>query len=187
MKEDQRDSLSLLEDIHFTNTAGQKIPLSSIAQINYDFVSPEIYSDKREHTHYIYGEMGDNSLVYPSVRLFQIFLSEEFSGETYEQVSWSPYSIHFQGKEDGKQYVIEWGGEWELTMDTFKDLGIAMILSLLTIYFLLVGQFASFRIAGIIMITFLLSFFGVFPGFTLLYLIQNEYFSATSMIGIIAL
>ena len=72
-------------------------------------------------------------------------------------------------------------------MDTFWDLGLAMAISLLAIYFVLVGQFASFGIAGIVMTTFLLGFFGVWPGFSFLYLIKNEYFSATSMIGIIAL
>lgn len=131
--------------------------------------------------------MGDNSLVYPVIQLFKIFLSDEFTGKEFQVESWNPYGITYRGLADGNIYKLEWGGEWELTVDTFRDLGIAMMISLLAIYFLLVGQFASFAVAGIIMVTFLLSFFGVFPGFTVLYLLKNEYFSATSMIGIIAL
>jgi len=74
-----------------------------------------------------------------------------------------------------------------LTMDTFRDLGLAMIFSLLGIYFLIVAQFRSFMIGGIVMTTFLLSFFGIFPGFSILYLISGTYFTATAMIGAIAL
>lgn len=72
-------------------------------------------------------------------------------------------------------------------MDTFRDLGSAMILAIGLIYLLIVGQFRSFAVAGIIMLPFLLGFFGIFPGFSLLYLLKNEYFNATGMIGIISL
>ncbi len=95
--------------------------------------------------------------------------------------------MEFVGKEDGKTYRLEWGGEWELTMDTFRDMGLAMILSLLAIYFLVVGEFKSFRVGGIVMMTFLFSFFGIFPGFSLLNLTSGIYFTATAMIGAIAL
>ncbi|MDQ7008846.1 MAG: efflux RND transporter permease subunit [Candidatus Gracilibacteria bacterium] len=176
-----------LQNISFTNNVGEKIPLSSLANIEYGFVSPEINSDSREETTFIYGEMGDNSLIYPVIKLFGKFLGNDFTGENYKIKSWSLYYITYTGLQDGKDYVLEWGGEWELTMDTFRDLGIAMGISLLAIYFVLVGQFGSFGIAGVVMITFLLGFFGVWPGFTFLYLFNNEYFSATSMIGIIAL
>ena len=72
-------------------------------------------------------------------------------------------------------------------MDTFRDLGLAMIFSLLAIYFLIVAQFKSFLVGGIVITTFLLSFFGIFPGFSILYLINGTYFTATAMIGAIAL
>ena len=131
--------------------------------------------------------MGDNSLIYPVIKLFWILMDEEFLWWEYKVLSWSPYKIEYIWLKDYKKYVIEWWWEWELTMDTFRDLWIAMFLSLLAIYFLLVWQFSSFKIAWIIMITFLLSFYWVFPGFSILFLLNNEYFSATSMIWVIAL
>ena len=131
--------------------------------------------------------MWDNSLIYPVIKLFWILMDDEFLNGEYEVVSWSPYEIEYIWVKDDKKYLLQWWGEWELTMDTFRDLWLAMWLSLLAIYFLLVWQFASFRIAWIVMITFLLSFYWVFPGFSLLFLMKNEYFSATSMIWIIAL
>lgn len=187
VKNAQTSSIENLKNIVFTNQLWQKIPLESLAQIEYGFVSPVILTDKREQMQAIYAEMWDNSLVYPVISLFKIFLSDDFIQDKYKIISWNPYKIEYEWIQDWKKYIIEWGWEWELTVDTFRDLWIAMMISLLAIYFLLVGQFASFGIAGIIMITFLLSFFWVFPIFTFLYILNNEYFSATSMIGIIAL
>ncbi len=187
VKNNQNNSIELLNKISFTNKQGKKIFLDSISKIEYTFVSPEINTDKREKTNYIYWEMGDNSLIYPVIKLFWILMDDKFLWDDYEVESWSPYQIEYVWLKDWKKYVLQWWWEWELTMDTFRDLWLAMWLSLLAIYFLLVWQFASFGVAWIIMITFLLSFYWVFPWFTLLYLFKNEYFSATSMIWIIAL
>lgn len=186
-KEQNRDTITNFDKITFTNPEWIKVPLSSFASIDYSFVSPEINTDKREKNTVIYWEMWDNSLVYPVFKLIWAFKNEDFLWDDYKLVSWNPYKLVYEWLNDGKKYIIEWWGEWELTLDTFRDLWIAMWISLLAIYFVLVGQFSSFWIAWIIMITFLLWFFGVFPGFTFLYLFQNEYFSATSMIWVIAL
>jgi multidrug efflux pump subunit AcrB len=186
-KQDKLDNIWTIKNISFTNKQGQKIPLSSIAKIDYSFVSPIINTDKREQTDYIYAEMWDNSLIYPVIKLFGKFMDDEFLWKDYKLVSWSPYEIKYKWLKDWKEYIIEWWWEWELTMDTFRDLWMAMAISLLAIYFVLVWQFASFGIAWVIMITFLLWFFGVWPWFTFLYLVNNEYFSATSMIWVIAL
>ena len=185
--EHKKNSIWILKEISFTNQNWEKVPLSSIATFNYTFIPSEINTDKRKDTIYIYGEMWDNSLIYPVIKLYSILTNDNFLKNNYKVLSVSPYKIEYLWLQDWKKYTLEWWGEWELTMDTFRDLWIAMIISLLAIYFLLVWQFASFWIAWIIMITFLLSFFGIFPGFTFLYLLQNEYFSATSMIWIIAL
>ena len=187
IKNEQNDTIWLLNKISFTNPEWKKVFLDSIAKIEYSFVWNEINTDKREEANYIYWEMWDNSLIYPVIKLFWILMDDEFLNWEYEVNSWSPYKIEYIWIKDDKKYVLEWWWEWELTMDTFRDLWLAMWLSLLAIYFLLVWQFASFKIAWIIMITFLLSFYWVFPGFSFLYLLKNEYFSATSMIWIIAL
>ena len=187
VKNSQNNTIELLNKISFTNSQWKKIFLESISDIEYTFVRPELNTDKREKSNYIYWEMWDNSLIYPVIKLFWILMDDDFLWNDYKVNSWSPYEIEYIWLKDWKKYLLQWWGEWELTMDTFRDLWMAMWLSLLAIYFLLVWQFASFRIAWIIMITFLLSFYWVFPWFTFLYLVNNEYFSATSMIWIIAL
>ena len=179
--------LATLKQVRFTNLEGQSIALSSIARIEYGFVSGTIYTDDKKQSFYIYGEMADNSVVYPTVKLYSFLSSPEFLGEDYIVTKKSFYEIEFLGLKDGHTYTLVWDGEWKLTMDTFRDLGSAMILAIGLIYLLIVGQFRSFAVAGVIMLPFLLGFFGIFPGFSLLYLLKNEYFNATGMIGIISL
>lgn len=152
-------SVDFLKNMYFTNQGGEQVRLDEVATIAKDFANPEIYTDNRSTTINIYSELGDNSVVYPVLKLYDLLGSSEFRKMGYEKVSSTPYGIGFVGMKDGKRYRIEWGGEWEITMDTFRDLGIAMIISLLGIYFLIVAQFKSFRVGGIVMMTFLLSFF----------------------------
>jgi multidrug efflux pump subunit AcrB len=72
-------------------------------------------------------------------------------------------------------------------LDVFRDLGIAMGVAVFLVYFVLVAQFGSFREPLIILSTIPLSLIGVLPGFMFLFYTIGTYFTATSMIGVIAL
>ncbi len=80
-------------------------------------------------------------------------------------------------------FSIRWSGEWEITYETFRDMGIAYSMGLLLIYLLVVGQFRSYLVPLIIMAPIPLTVIGVMPGHWLL----GAQFTATSMIGMIAL
>jgi len=107
--------------------------------------------------------MGDNSVVYPTIKLYSYLGSPDFLGEDYVMTKKNFYEMEFLSLRDGYTYTLAWDGEWKLTMDTFRDLGSAMILAIGLIYLLIVGQFRSFSVAGIIMLPFLLGFYGIFP------------------------
>ncbi|TDY01538.1 efflux RND transporter permease subunit [Thiohalophilus thiocyanatoxydans] len=81
------------------------------------------------------------------------------------------------------QYGIKWDGEWQVTYETFRDMGIAYSVGLLLIYLLVVGQFRSYLVPLIIMAPIPLTLIGVMPGHAL----WGAQFTATSMIGMIAL
>lgn len=187
VKEEQLKDIQDIKNIKFTNSLWVKIPLYAVSNVKYDFVSSLTNTDNRKISNYIYAEMWDNSVVYPIIELYRIFKSKKFLWNEYTLVSSWPYKIQYLNKIDWKTYNIEWDWEWKLTMDTFKDLWVAMIIAILAIYFLIVGQFRSFKVAWIIMLPFLLGFYGIFPWFSILYLLKNEYFNATWMIGIISL
>jgi multidrug efflux pump subunit AcrB len=87
-------------------------------------------------------------------------------------------------------------GEWKITVDVFRDLGIAFAAALLGIYVLLVYETRSYAIPGVIMLSIPLTMIGIMPGFWLLNLIVDRpvggfdnpvFFTATAMIGMIAL
>jgi len=81
------------------------------------------------------------------------------------------------------QYELKWDGEWQITYETFRDMGIAYSVGLVLIYLLVVAQFRSYLVPLIIMIPIPLTIIGVMPGHALL----GAKFTATSMIGMIAL
>lgn len=80
-------------------------------------------------------------------------------------------------------YAIKWDGEWQITYETFRDMGAAYAVGLVLIYLLVVAQFGSYLAPLIIMAPIPLTLVGVLPGHALL----GAQFTATSMIGMIAL
>jgi len=85
--------------------------------------------------------------------------------------------------ENPYQYSLKWDGEWQVTYETFRDMGLAYSVGLLMIYLLVVAQFKSYTTPLIIMAPIPLTVIGVMPGNALL----GAQFTATSMIGMIAL
>ncbi len=91
-------------------------------------------------------------------------------------------SMHGQPKDESKVTLL-WDGEWEVTFVTFRDMGAAFGVALLGIYILVVAQFGSFRLPLVILTPIPLTFLGIMVG----HWIFGAPFSATSMIGFIAL
>jgi multidrug efflux pump subunit AcrB len=79
--------------------------------------------------------------------------------------------------------AIKWDGEWQVTIEVFRDLGIAFAAVLVLIYVLVVGWFQSFTVPLVIMAPIPLTLIGILPGHAL----SGAFFTATSMIGMIAL
>ena len=82
-----------------------------------------------------------------------------------------------------RDYAIKWDGEWQITYETFRDMGAAYAVGLVLIYLLVVAQFGSYLTPLIIMAPIPLTIIGVMPGHALL----GAQYTATSMIGMIAL
>lgn len=91
---------------------------------------------------------------------------------------------HFVAQpDDPAEAGIKWDGEWQITYETFRDMGLAYSVGLVLIYLLVVAQFGSYFLPLIIMAPIPLTIIGVMPGHALL----GAQFTATSMIGMIAL
>ncbi len=81
------------------------------------------------------------------------------------------------------EVALKWDGEWQVTIEVFRDLGLAFAIVLVLIYVLVVGWFQSFTIPLVIMAPIPLTLIGILPGHAL----TGAFFTATSMIGMIAL
>jgi multidrug efflux pump subunit AcrB len=156
-----RSGLSDMDKVYLTGPQGSQVPLSSIIRIVPAEMDKAVYHKNLEPVTYVYGEMGDRSQVYAVIDMMQYLWKHPLPGG----------------------YTIKWDGEMKLTLDVFRDLGAAMGVALIAIYLLLVGRFRSFTIPTVIMASIPLSMIGIMPGFAM----TGVYFSATSMIGVIAL
>jgi len=84
---------------------------------------------------------------------------------------------------DALDYSLKWDGEWQITYETFRDMGAAYSVGLILIYLLVVGQFKSYVVPIVIMAPIAFTLIGILPG----HAIMRAQFTATSMIGMIAL
>lgn len=82
--------------------------MDDIAQVDFGMSGREIYTDNRTETVHIYAELGDNSVVYPVLKLYGLFGEKDFEAMGYKKVGSSPYGIEFVGMKDGKNYRLEW-------------------------------------------------------------------------------
>jgi multidrug efflux pump subunit AcrB len=89
----------------------------------------------------------------------------------------------FSQPDDPYRPGVKWDGEWQITYETFRDMGLAYSVGLILIYLLVVAQFGSYAVPLVIMAPIPLTIIGVMPGHALL----GAQFTATSMIGMIAL
>lgn len=160
--EESKRTITDLEDISIPNMNGEFVPISTFGEYSFIEEEPPIYRENLERVSYVYGEMEERSQVYA---VFEM-------GKEINETMKLPDNVR-----------IEWEGEWELTKDVFRDLGIAMAIGIFMIYLVLVAQFKSFTAPIIIMVTIPLAMIGIIPGFMLVGL----QFNATSMIGVIAL
>jgi multidrug efflux pump subunit AcrB len=159
---------------------GKLVPLSELVQVEHGIIDKPLFTKDLQAVSYVFGDMS-GKLDSPLYGLFDIrsTLAEAAlpgAGELGE------YWIH-QPSDPYRQYSIKWDGEWQITYETFRDMGAAYGVGLILIYLLVVAQFKSYLTPLVIMAPIPLTIIGVMPGHALL----GAQFTATSMIGMIAL
>jgi multidrug efflux pump subunit AcrB len=159
---------------------GVLVPLSEVVQqINLDRDYP-IYHKDLLPVVYVYGDMA-GKLDSPLYGMFGI--NSKTDGMALSEGG-KLQSWYFNTPPDPYSgYALKWDGEWQVTFETFRDMGIAYGVGLILIYLLVVAQFKSYVVPLIIMAPIPLTIIGVMPGHALL----GSQFTATSMIGMIAL
>ena len=159
---------------------GAMVPLSELVTVERGVIDqPRLTKDLLPVT-YVFGDMA-GQLDSPLYGLFGIrpAMKDAALPNTGEL---GEYWIS-QPKDPYRQYAVKWDGEWQITYETFRDMGAAYAVGLILIYLLVVAHFGSYLTPLIIMAPIPLTVIGVMPGHALL----GAQFTATSMIGMIAL
>ncbi len=171
--EEDKSDLDQVLSLKVRSLSGELAPLSEIVQ-----VIPRVREYSIQHKDllpvvYVTGDMAGKTDS-PLYGMFEI--SEQLGDGALDQ--W-----FLKQPENPYAYSLKWDGEWQITYETFRDMGIAYSVGLLMIYLLVVAQFRSYLVPLVIMAPIPLTVIGIMPGHALL----GAQFTATSMIGMIAL
>jgi len=160
--------------------SGQMVPLSELVQVERGVIDKTLFTKDLQGVSYVFGDMA-GKLDSPLYGLFAIrsqLAKAALPGAGALDEFWIQ-----QPADPYRQYAIKWDGEWQITYETFRDMGAAYGVGLILIYLLVVAQFKSYLTPLVIMAPIPLTLIGVMPGHALL----GAQFTATSMIGMIAL
>lgn len=187
-KKEDRDEENDLDALFVQNSRGESIPIRSVLIPDSTERVQRILSEGYASLEYISGEMEGRGVIYAMIDMF-VYLTKQYRGGEGNLVfeKGSLLGVSYIDTKTDDRVEIRFLGEWELTLEVFRDLGIAFGIAIFAIFFVLALQFRSFFIPLFIMGTIPFALIGVLPGFALLYLWKGTFFNATSMIGVIAL
>jgi multidrug efflux pump subunit AcrB len=170
--------LESLLALEVRSRSGQRVSVSEIATVRETGWDDAVYHKDLLPVVMVMGDMA-GKLDSPLYGMFDI-------ASQIDEISDSEYDIeqrYISQPENTHYFSLKWDGEWQITYETFRDMGIAYSVGLILIYLLVVAQFRSYLLPLIIMAPIPLTIIGVMPGHALF----GAKFTATSMIGMIAL
>ena len=178
MSRADRSSIEQLQSIKLTTATGQQVSLGEVTTLTERPIDTSIYRKNLQNVVYVTGDVagGEESPVYAIQRMNQaldkLTLPAGYKLQRYNAVQ----------PESTDRYSMKWDGEWHISIEVFRDLGLAFAAVLVLIYVLVVGWFRSFLTPLVIMAPIPLTLIGILPAHSML----GAFFTATSMIGFIA-
>jgi len=175
----RRASADALLGVHVHAADGRMVPLSELVTPVAARRERFLYHKNLQPVSYVVGEVAgaDESPVYG-------ILDMQDRIAALEDPAQGPIDVLASSMpEDATRYAVKWDGEWQITYEVFRDMGLAFAVVLVLIYVLVVGWFGSFVTPLIIMAPIPLTLVGILPAHAL----GGVFFTATSMIGFIAL
>ena len=178
MARPSRSGIDELTSIRLPTPSGAQVSLAEVTRVEQTTIDTNIYRKNLRRVVYVTGDVGgqEESPVYAILKMGRAIDRLRMpAGYSIEQ-----YSSHLP--DSTERYSMKWDGEWHVTYEVFRDLGLAFAAVLVLIYVLVVGWFKSFRTPWVIMAPIPLTLVGILPAHALL----GAFFTATSMIGFIA-
>jgi len=177
---EKQSNLDALLKLRVRSRDGNLVPVSELVEVRDAAREKAIYHKDLLPVVYVVGDMG-GKLDSPLYGMFDI--RSQVNGMPLKEGGTLGEWFLRQPPDPYAGYSIKWDGEWKVTYETFRDMGIAYAVGLILIYLLVVAHFGSYLVPLIIMAPIPLTIIGVMPGHALF----GAQFTATSMIGMIAL
>ncbi len=189
-----RNSIADLQKIKIMSmTTHRMVPLGEVVKIKPVPFGGVITSKDLKQIVMVTGEMDKRGSVYALLDIFSHLKDIGLKGYTITYDGNPRLNLVAVNNKTGEKYNLTWDGEWKITFDTFRDLGTAFGGAVVMIFLLMVAYYKNFRIPRIVLAAVPLTFIGVLPGHWLISFLTvplmgaPAYFTATSMIGFIAL
>ncbi len=174
----ERSRVESLQQIKITGRRGNLVPLGEVVRVEEETAEKSIYHKNLMPVVYVTADVAGKveSPVYAILTIDKVLDTLTMPGgyRMERHVASQPFT--------DQKYSMKWDGEWHITYEVFRDLGLAFAVVLVLIYILVVGWFQSFRTPITIMAAIPFSLVGIIPAHGLM----GAFFTATSMIGFIA-
>ena len=179
LNDQDKSSINDLKNLTVINQQGMPVSVGDLVHVSQRIKEKSIYRKNQKRVVYVTADMAGKmeSPFYAISKVSDSLKSIKVrSGYTLKE----EYT-HQPELEDN--YSLKWDGEWQITYEVFRDLGIAFLVVIIIIYMLIVAWFQNFTVPIIMLAAIPLSLIGILAGHWLM----GAYFTATSMIGFIAL
>ncbi|MFD2100502.1 efflux RND transporter permease subunit [Flagellimonas iocasae] len=179
VSEKDKSSLDQIQQLKITSQQGNMVSVGDLVSINEGTKAKSIYRKNQKRVVYVMSDMAGEleSPVYAILgmtdKLNQLELPQGYSIN----------ELYMEQPQYEDDYTVKWDGEWQITLEVFRDLGIAFLGVIVIIYMLIVGWFQNFKAPMVMMVAIPLSLIGIVLGHWML----GAFFTATSFIGMIAL
>jgi multidrug efflux pump subunit AcrB len=178
---DDQDKTSLqdIQNLKIKGSQGNMIPVSDLVKVVPGTLQKTIYRKDQKRVVYVTADMA-GALESP---VYAILGMTEKLDKMKIPKGYKVNELYMDQPTDESDFTVKWDGEWQITLEVFRDLGVAFLVAIVIIYMLIVGWFQNFKTPMVMMLAIPLSLIGIVFGHWLL----GAYFTATSFIGMIAL
>ncbi|MBD3749841.1 MAG: efflux RND transporter permease subunit [Sphingobacteriales bacterium] len=178
---DDKDKTDLqdIESLKIKGNRGNMVALSDLVHVKKDTVQNTIYRKDQKDVVYVTADMA-GALESP---VYAILGMNEKLQKIKLPKGYKINELYMDQPSDESNFTVKWDGEWQITLEVFRDLGVAFMVVIVIIYMLIVGWFQNFKTPIVMMMAIPLSLIGIVFGHWLL----HAFFTATSFIGMIAL
>ncbi len=179
LDEKEKSTIQDISQLKIASKQGNMVSVGDLVDIRESIRAKSIYRKNQKRVVYVLADMAGEleSPVYAILGMTDKLNNIELPA------GYKMNELYLQQPEHEDDFTVKWDGEWQITLEVFRDLGIAFLGVIIIIYILIVGWFQNFKAPVVMMVAIPLSLIGIVLG----HWIMGAFFTATSFIGMIAL